>query len=354
MLSIRHRHARNTTSFHRYEWNLRPPSLNRPRPRLRIGFLLSPRFTLTAFASFVDVLRLAADEGDRSRQIVCQWNVLASRQRPVVSSCGISVYPDKPLAEPGDYDYIAVVGGLLDSDIGLDDEEMAFLSRAAAKNIPLIGLCTGAIVLQRAGLMDGYQCCVSWFHHEDFLMYSQGAEAVSDRIYVVDRDRLTCSGGSSSAYLAAHLVEKHVGLAQARKSLRILMIDDVKEGHRAQPGIPLELSCDDDLVRRCLTIMQQNLSAPWSVKKIAAYLDVDRRKVERHFKAALQMTPARANQIVRLNHAKSLLVTCARSVTEISDETGYCNPSHFVKAFRDKEGVTPTQYRQQQTSSVKG
>lgn len=33
------------------------PDLN--QPRLQIGFLLTPRFTLSAFATFVDVLRLA-------------------------------------------------------------------------------------------------------------------------------------------------------------------------------------------------------------------------------------------------------------------------------------------------------
>ena len=35
--------------------------------RLTVGFILAKRFTLCAFANFVDVLRLAADEGDRSR-----------------------------------------------------------------------------------------------------------------------------------------------------------------------------------------------------------------------------------------------------------------------------------------------
>ena len=36
------------------------------RPKFRVGFLLMPRFTLTAFAGFVDAPRLAAGEGDRS------------------------------------------------------------------------------------------------------------------------------------------------------------------------------------------------------------------------------------------------------------------------------------------------
>ena len=54
-----------------------------PAPRLRVGFILTPRFTLCAFANFVDVLRLAADEGDRSRPILCRWRVLSATMDPV-------------------------------------------------------------------------------------------------------------------------------------------------------------------------------------------------------------------------------------------------------------------------------
>jgi hypothetical protein len=51
--------------------------------KLRVGFLLMHNFTLTAFASFVDVLRLAADEGDRSRPIDCTWQVMSSNRHQV-------------------------------------------------------------------------------------------------------------------------------------------------------------------------------------------------------------------------------------------------------------------------------
>ena len=46
--------------------------------RLSVGFILTRRFTLCAFANFIDVLRLAADEGDRSRQILCDWKILSN------------------------------------------------------------------------------------------------------------------------------------------------------------------------------------------------------------------------------------------------------------------------------------
>src|SRR3546814_5071306 len=116
-------------------------------------------------------------------------------------------------------DIIVVVGGLIDEIPNLSPEYARYLQRAAPSKVPLVGVCTGAFILHRAGLMDGYRCCVSWFHHADFLEQFDGLEPVSDQIFIVDRDRLTCSGGASSAHFAAYLVEKHVGRAPSPKSL---------------------------------------------------------------------------------------------------------------------------------------
>ena len=71
--------------------------------KLTVGFILAQRFTLCAFANFVDVLRLSADEGDRSRPILCGWKVLSPTMDPIVSSCGIVVQPEERLGEPGEY-----------------------------------------------------------------------------------------------------------------------------------------------------------------------------------------------------------------------------------------------------------
>src|SRR3546814_12483562 len=107
--------------------------------------------------------------------------------------------------------------------------------------------------------MDGYRCCVSWFHHADFLEQFDGLEPVSDQIFIVDRDRLTCSGGASSAHLAAYLVEKHVGRAQSRKSLHIMIIDDALRDEKPQPGIPHDLTTDDAPGQKALHLMHQSI-----------------------------------------------------------------------------------------------
>src|SRR5689334_8839105 len=62
-------------------------------PELSVGILLWPEFTLLALAGFIDALRLAGDMGDRSRQILCRWSIMADSPTPISSSCGIKVTP---------------------------------------------------------------------------------------------------------------------------------------------------------------------------------------------------------------------------------------------------------------------
>lgn len=314
-------------------------------PRLSVGFILAPRFTLCAFANFVDVLRLAADEGDRSRQILCEWTVLSDTMGPTTSSCGVAVQPNERLGDPGRFDYVVLVGGLISEDANLGPDYVRYLQRAAAMGIPLVGVCTGAFILHRAGLMDGYRSCVSWFHHTDFLEQFDGLKPVSDQIFVVDRDRLTCSGGVSSAHLAAYLVEKHVGRAQASKSLHIMIIDDAQQAEKPQPGIPIDLATDDDLVKRALLIMQQHIDTPISVAELARRTGTNSRRLQRHFQRAIGMAPAQACKIIRLEHAEFLLRHSDQSVTEIAASTGFCDSSHFIRTFRNSRGVTPAALR---------
>lgn len=314
--------------------------------RLSVGFILARRFTLCAFANFVDVLRLSADEGDRSRPILCGWRVLSATMEPIVSSSGIAVQPEERLGDPSRFDYVVVVGGLIDEIENLHPDYVRFLHKAAAIGVPLIGVCTGAFILHRAGLMDGYRCCVSWFHHADFLEQFDGLKPVSDQIFVVDRNRLTCSGGASSAHLAAHLVEKHVGRAQARKSLHIMIIDDALRAEKPQPGIPLDLTTDDALVKKALLLMQQHIDAPLSAAEIARRMGASQRQLERRFQSSIGMAPTLAYKIMRLEYAEFLLRHTEQSVTEIATSTGFCDLSHFIRSFRERLGMTPAAFRE--------
>ncbi|WP_339692194.1 GlxA family transcriptional regulator [Celeribacter baekdonensis] len=326
--------------------NLRALKARGEGPRLSVGFILARRFTLCAFANFVDVLRLAADDGDRSRPILCDWTVLSDTMDPVQSSSGITVQPKERLGDPRRFDYIVVVGGLMDETPSLGQAYHRFLHQAADAGIPLVGVCTGAFFLHQVGLLNGYRCCVSWFHHSDFLEQFEGLSPVADQIFVVDRDRLTCSGGVSSAHLAAYLVDKHVGRSQASKSLHIMIIDDALQAEKPQPGLPLDLKTQDPIVQRALLLMQQNIDTPISVQDVALRMGNSKRQIERHFRLALNTSPQAAFLDMRLDFAKHLVEKTQKSVAQIAVDCGFCDSSHLSRMFRRRYGDTPQSFRQ--------
>lgn len=220
-----------------------------------------------------------------------------------------------------------------------------FLHEAAAAGVPLIGVCTGAFLLHQAGLLQGYQCCVSWFHHADFLDRFEGLNPVTDQIFVVDRDRLTCSGGASSAHLAAYLVDKHVGRAQASKSLHIMIIDEALQADKPQPGITMDVKSRDPMVLRALLLMQQNIEQPFTVAEIANRIGHSKRQLERHFQAAVGMSPQAAFLDMRLSLAHHLIITGTRPISQIALECGFCDSSHLSRMFRRRYGQTPQAVR---------
>lgn len=314
-------------------------SLPARRARLNVGFLLADAFTLGAFANFIDVLRLAADEGDGSRQINCSWKILSGSGAPILSSSGVAVQPNARDFNPRAFDYLVLVGGLLQNSARISAWQARVLQEAAEAGIPLVALCTGAFDLTKLGLMKGYKCCVSWFHHEDFRSRFDRTEPVSDQLYVVDRDRLTCSGGVGSAHLAALLVNRHVGTSEAIKSLNIMMIDRALGGEMPQPQSEVVFQVEDHLVRRAIHLIRQRMTLPHTTSELAARLGVSRRQLERRFQTALGESPARVSRRIRLRHGEALLARRDRTMAEVAEETGFCDTSHFVRSYRNEFGA---------------
>lgn len=102
---------------------------------------------------FVDTLRLASDVDDRSGRLLCDWDVISSTPHMIQSNSGIQVAPTTRLGNPERFDYIAVIGGLLDVEEQLDRETMAFLHEASRKKTRIIGICTGSFILANCGLL---------------------------------------------------------------------------------------------------------------------------------------------------------------------------------------------------------
>lgn len=316
--------------------------------KLRVGFVLAPRFTLTAFAGFVDALRLAADEGDRSRRIGCDWRVLSHNREPIVSSCGASVAPQETYDDAWEgaaFDHIVVVGGLLHGGQREPAAMTQFLQRMAKTPTHLVGLCTGSFILARSGLMSGYLACVSWFHREEFIHEFPHVRVTSNQMFVVDRDRLTCAGGTSVVHLAAHLIEKRIGRAQAVKALRVMLEDQPLPSRTLQPEQVVSQTSRDPVVHKVLLLIEQHLTEPGPVSQAFQFTGLSERQLERRFLRDIGMTPAQYRQMLRLQRAEQLLRNGDLSIQEVALESGFQEASQFARSIKARYGVSPKALR---------
>ncbi|XKE46391.1 GlxA family transcriptional regulator [Halomonas organivorans] len=314
-------------------------------PPLSVGFVLLHRFTMMPFAGFVDCLRLAADEGDRSRQLRCHWVFMTGGGRDALSSCGAAITPCSPFRDPAEFDYIVVIGGVQDEHDAVDEAAIGYLKRVARVGVPLVGVCTGVFALIQAGLMAGRRCCVSWYHHGDLTRRFPDIAPVADRLFIDDGDRLTCAGGTASADLAAYLVERHLGKAWAMKSLHIMLIDEARPGSHPQPQPVIFDKVADRVVRRAIGIIEQHLGQMISVDELARRVGTSRRNIERKFREELGVGPQKFARDLRLRYGLWLLHYTAKSVTEIGERCGFADTAHFSRHFRDAFGTTPTAVR---------
>jgi len=164
-------------------------------------------------------------------------------------------------------------------------------------------------------------------------------------MYVVDRDRMTCAGGTSVVHLAAYLIEKHCGRAHASKSLRIMIEDQPLPQTTPQPESVVTRTAGDGLVREAMLLLEQRLAQPQLIPEILAPLRVGIRQLERRFVADIGITPREYRMRLRLARAKWLIEHSDLSVTDISLDCGFGDCSHFSRAFTQHFSTRPSDLR---------
>ncbi|MCV3211875.1 GlxA family transcriptional regulator [Mesorhizobium sp. YC-39] len=300
---------------------------------------------------FIDTLRLASDEFDRSGRITADWEVLSHSRHLVTSSCGVQVSPTSSFLDPMEFDYVVVVGGRLTDGQSVDNETLKYLRDAATKGARLIGICTGTFILAEADLMAAHETCVSWLHYLDFRERFPDLKVRADRIYNLDTTRGSCAGGSSTADLAAELVRRHIGNAAERNALEVLQIDKVRNAEWVQPRRPLMMEAHDPRLRAALILMEQNLENTLSISTLAAALGISRRQLERLFFKEVNSSPAVAYRRIRLERAKQLLMKSDAPLIDVAIGAGFENASHFAKVFKRAYGQSPSVWRRSEFTS---
>lgn len=111
--------------------------------------------------------------------------------------------------------------------------------------------------------------------------------------------------------------------------------------------VPGEAECKPlpDLMGSAVEYMERNYAEKIQIEDLAKALFMNPYDLIRKFRKYLGLTPHQYLMKYRINQSKMLLAGTELTVSEIADKVGFTDSSHFIRAFKRNEGVTPLKYR---------
>ncbi|RFU83154.1 GlxA family transcriptional regulator [Streptomyces triticagri] len=263
---------------------------------------------------------------------------------PVRTSSGLTLVPDLALADAPAARTLVVPGGRGTRDP--DPRLVEWLREEGPRAERLVSVCTGAILLARAGLLDGHRATTHWAYCDKLARDHPDIEVDPDPIYVRDGRVATSAGVTSGIDLALALVEEDLGREAALTVARHLVVFLRRPGNQAQFSVQLAAqTARREPLRDVQQWITEHPDADLSVEALAARTSLSPRHFARAFRAETGATPGRYVEGVRLEHARRLLEDTSSGVQEVSRAAGYGTPEAMRRAFLKALGASPAEYR---------
>ncbi len=304
---------------------------------IHVSFFLVQDFSMIAFSSMIEAMRLA---NWLSAKKIFEWRIISKDGKSVCASNGIEMPAQGDISTINKKHNLVVCSGINAHNYN-DNMVYGWLRRWAREGCYIGAICTGALILAKAGLLKNYRCTVHWANiesfHEEFPEVDLRAE-----LFESDRDRFTCAGGVAAIDMVLHDINIRFGHELASKVADQCMHDRIRDGHDNQRlPINARLGISNPKLVQAIEYMEKHTEEIIDREDISSRVGLSRRQLERLFRRYLQTSPARYYLKVRLERARNLLNQTTMPITEIAFASGFSSASHFSKCYRDLFGVTP-------------
>src|SRR5258708_7748372 len=251
-------------------------STDRTASLSHFAFMPVPNFTMIAFTNAIEVLRMA---NYLTGQTLYRWSIVSPEGGPVTASNGLSV-DTGPVECVGQPDIVFVVGGI-DVQRATTPAHLVALRRFARMGSVLGSLCTGTYALARAGLLAGYACAIHWENMSALKEEFPDTRFLKE-LFVIDRDRVTCTGALAPLDMMLNLIAPRVGTANVTQIAEQFIVEHVRD-NSAQQKMPLvaRLGSANKSLFEVISLMENNIEEPLSREELARLARVSQRPIHR-------------------------------------------------------------------------
>ena len=317
------------------------------RPR-RFIFVLLDNFTLLSFASALEALRIANRMADSE---LYSWRLIGEGGEEMTCSAGTTFKLDGDLEDLRRDDTVLVCGGI-DVQKATTKKLMSWLRREARKGLVIGGLCTAGYTLAKAGLLDGKKATIHWENSDSFTEEFEEVN-LTKSVFVIDGNRITTAGGTSSIDLMLKLIANDRGEDLANAVADQLIYSSIRTDQDTQRlSVPTRIGVRHPKLSQVIQMMEQNIEEPISPSILARDVGMSTRQLERLFRRYLNRSPKRYYMELRLQKARNLLMQTDMSVINVALACGFASPSHFSKCYRAHYNTTPYRERGAQAARL--
>lgn len=317
-----------------------------PTP-FKVGFLLIDGFALMSYSSAVEPLRAANLLVDQAYEITH----IGLNEGGAISSSG-AVVPAVTLEQASvGFDLILVVAG--GDPFKLNSSSVRqWLLRHSSAGALIGGVSGGPVILSMSGLMDGYRMTLHWEHAKS--LSEMSPELLIERsIYVIDRNRLTCAGGTAPLDLMHALITQHYGADFARRVSDWFLHTTVRVSSAPQrSGMAERYRTHNQSILTAIELMENHVAEPLELQQLADLVGLGVRQLNRLFKQKLGISTIAFYRNLRLGIAQNLLLQSRLSITDIAIASGFVSAAHFSSTFKSRYGVAPSMLRSQTLEST--
>lgn len=263
----------------------------------------------------------------------------------VRASCGLRLVADTQLSANSEADDLLIPGG---EGIDLLLKDRALLNivrqrRAHPGDGRLISVCSGALVLAAAGVLDGQTATTHWSREIDTRTYPN-VNWDLDRISVATERVFTSAGVVTGIDLALAIIRSDCGNSVALDVARELVVQLRRTGGQSQYAMHVAGQfTPDDSLGRLIEVVVARPDLEWNLEHLAKKADMNSRTLSRRFKQHMDVSPAQFVERTRVNHARGLLSE-ALPLKTVAVASGFGDLQRMRRAFQRHFGVNISEY----------
>ena len=250
---------------------------------------------------------------------------------------------------PDQFDVLLVPGGFGILEAAKNTELVSWVQQVHKHTQRTISVCSGAVLLAKAGILDGKTACSHWTICALLAKQYPNVNINPDALYIEDGAVITSAGVTSGIDMALALIETDLGRIPALETARHLVVPMKRAGNQSQFSGPFKAQYEHkgSKMDAVISWILDHIKSPLPVEVLAEKAAMSPRSFARHFTNEVGETPAKFIEHARLETARALLDENQKlSLKETADACGFRSTEHLTRAFERKFKVHPNTYRE--------